>query len=1123
VGGVAVAVAVLVGSLVVGDSVRGSLRDIALERLGGVTHVVSSAAPFTDALGSRLAADEGFGERHGVAASILLVDGAARRAGTKLVVPHVTVIGVDEGFWRLGQSDPGVALTGRSVLLNRALADDLGVGRGDAVLLALARQSVAPAQSVFGRRDREDTVASLRVEVAAVLDAKGAGRFSLRGDQRVPRNCYISLSWLQEQLGQDGRANRLLVSAADEQISTDDLVRYVGRVAGLGDYGLKLTSHAARGYTSLEHDHLAIPEAVCDALLDDGSWAKGAIATSMYLANSLRLENRGDRPGRSVPYSVVAGMDLPVSGPMGPVPTVSGAVASRLGADEIVLNSWTADEMGAKVGDRIEMRYFVAGERGELREESRSFVLRGILAMTGLGADPELVPDFEGITDADTMGDWDPPFPLDTSRIGAADEEYWDVYGAAPKAFVAPATARQMWLSGLPRDVSAAWRTSLLFPVADDGDVRAANEELAQAICDRLAQAGYGFTVQPARDEALEAAKGSTDFGVLFVSMSMFLVISAAALIALLCRLTIERRAAQYGVMIATGIDVPEAARVLTREGFLLSALGTMLGIPLGLAYAQGVILALGTWWRGAVADLDLALHARVFSVLCGALAGLVVSVVAVRWAARMLRHVPALTLLSGWRALESAPSQNAMTWGRRIGAAGLAVGALLVLCGLLNVLPDTGAFFGGGAALMVGGVGAVCIGIQRSALPTSNERLSLLVLAWRGASRNWLRSLLIAGLVASASFVIVAVAANQRDVRHADTRERRSGSGGFSLLATCDVPLHTDLNTRAGRESLAFDRASSQVLNDANIVSLRMTGGDDASCLNMQQPKAPRVLGVPDELIVRDAFAFVKHVELPVGSESPWDLLVHDVSSGGGAPVVPAFADAASAQWILKVDLGEDVIVPGADGKDVRLRLVGLLAPSVFASELLVSDANFQRHLGSDSGYRYFLIETPAAHEEAVRKALSENLGELGLDVRRTSEVLASFARVQNTYLATFRTLGGLGLLLGTFGVVTVLLRGVLERRNELAMMLAVGLRRSQVAAMIVLENGILLIVGVVLGTLAAVIAVAPHLASALADVNWLHLGVTLGACVMVGLVSCGVAAFVSVKQNLLSSLRAE
>jgi len=44
----------------------------------------------------------------------------------------------------------------------------------------------------------------------------------------------------------------------------------------------------------------------------------------------------------------------------------------------------------------------------------------------------------------------------------------------------------------------------------------------------------------------------------------------------------------------------------------------------------------------------------------------------------------------------------------------------------------------------------------------------------------------------------------------------------------------------------------------------------------------------------------------------------------------------------------------------------------------------------------------------------------------------------VQNTYLNTFQVLGALGLLLGSAGLGVVVLRNVLERRAELAAMLA-------------------------------------------------------------------------------------
>ena len=203
--------------------------------------------------------------------------------------------------------------------------------------------------------------------------------------------------------------------------------------------------------------------------------------------------------------------------------------------------------------------------------------------------------------------------------------------------------------------------------------------------------------------------------------------------------------------------------------------------------------------------------------------------------------------------------------------------------------------------------------------------------------------------------------------------------------------------------------------------------------------------------------------------------------------------------------------------------RLVGLLANSLFQSEVLISDEDFRLHFDPDSGYRYGLIETPPGKEQAVAETLRKNLGEHGFDVRRTVDVLAAYAKVQDTYLRTFQTLGGLGLVLGTFGIVTVLLRSVAERRSELAMLLALGFRRGQVIGILLIENGLLLLAGAVVGAAAALVAVAPHLASALADVNWLSLGGTLLVCVAAGLLSCGVSAAVSVRTKMLSALRSE
>ena len=98
-------------------------------------------------------------------------------------------------------------------------------------------------------------------------------------------------------------------------------------------------------------------------------------------------------------------------------------------------------------------------------------------------------------------------------------------------------------------------------------------------------------------------------------------------------------------------------------------------------------------------------------------------------------------------------------------------------------------------------------------------------------------------------------------------------------------------------------------------------------------------------------------------------------------------------------------------------------------------------------------------------------------MTVDRTADRLASYAQVKNTYLSTFQTLGSLGLMLGTIGLAVVLLRNLVERRAELALLAAIGFRRGARLRLVLWENGFLLVAGLLMGCGCAMVAVFPSL----------------------------------------------
>src|ERR1051326_3711731 len=123
--GVATAVAVLSGALLVGDSVRASLRDLFLLRLGNTSDVISSTGFFREKLASDLQSHARFNEAFNGACPLIALDGLVTDERSGRRASGVKVYGIDDRFWKFhGREDktPG----DREVRLSRDLARELG-------------------------------------------------------------------------------------------------------------------------------------------------------------------------------------------------------------------------------------------------------------------------------------------------------------------------------------------------------------------------------------------------------------------------------------------------------------------------------------------------------------------------------------------------------------------------------------------------------------------------------------------------------------------------------------------------------------------------------------------------------------------------------------------------------------------------------------------------------------------------------------------------------------------------------------------------------------------------------------------------------------------------------------
>lgn len=996
--GVALASTVITGALIVGDSMRYTLQRAADQRLGNISHAVITGERF---MSDRM--DDGYGEH---AAGVMLLTGVASSPDGQARANDIAVIGIDKNFKHL--MPLASAPEAGEAILNVALARQLGVDLGDTLILRVPEPSALPIDAALVNASKP--AQALRLTVRLVTSDDQGGRFSLRAEQQSPMNLYVNRQWLSEQLGIPGRFNALLLD--------DDW----NITPGLDDFELSLQS-SPNG-----DQELTTPRVFIDASIESDLADLPGQRLLTYMVNTIA---KGEQQS---PYAMVTAADQ-----LGEL---------DLADDEIAINTWLAEDIGAAVGDRVTLTYYLPDEGDRLVEASTTLTVARIVPIEGVFADRTLTPDFPGLAEADQLSRWDAGPAIDRSRIRDKDEAYWDEHRATPKAFINLATGQRLWSN----------RFGTLTAIRFNDDITEAQ------LIDRIDAAALGFVVTDIKAQARAAAVGTVDFGQLFLSLSGFIIIAAIVLAAMLFAMSVEQRARQLGTLLALGLTRQQASKLLLGEGFIVALLGSLLGIAGAVLYASLVTQALTGVWSGAVAGSAVLLHMTPTSLTIGPFATLIVSLLAMVLAIRGLTKMNAQVLMAGGVGKVSRPTRIPRLAWLCIGIVCLVIACIIVMTNTQTGMRGALIGFAGGAASLAGGLMLmVALLINRSAGTTRGA-----LLRWRNSlpllNLTRRRGRTIAGvfMLAAGLFLVYAVSGFHLGTSD-DPTERTSGTGGFALLVETSQPIRYDLNTQLGRDHYAL---SKDELPPGSVVPIRVSGGDDASCLNLNQTPTPRLLGIdPDLMSQREAFLFMAGMESPAG----WHLLQQHPDKD----VIPAIVDANTAQWALELAVGDTMTIQDENGQSHDIQLVATLENSVLQGSLILNQRDFKSLFPSTSGYRMLMVDAPSAKRtDEIKAVLNEVLVDEGAAVTPTLQRLAEYNRVQNTYLVVFQSLGGLGVLLGSLGLGIVTARNLLERRSELALLSAVGLTRGRIARILLTEHAIILVLGLLLGSISALLA---------------------------------------------------
>lgn len=738
----------------------------------------------------------------------------------------------------------------------------------------------------------------------------------------------------------------------------------------------------------------------------------------------------------------------------------------------------------------------------QLEEKSRTFTIKEIIPMDHPLCDPTLMPDFPGITNSENCRDWDPGFSIDLDKIRDEDETYWDEYKGTPKAFISLKAGQEMWSNRY----GSLTAIRFYHPV---------NEGLLRDKINQFIHPNHvGMVFQPVRQQALDGVNQAINFAPLFAGFSFFLIVAALILVGLLFVFGIEQRSEETGAMLALGFTAKTVRSYYLTEGFILSCIGSVLGVFTGLLYTKLMLVGLETVWSDAVNDTQFIFVFSIPTMLTGLLGGIIMSMFAIWLTLRKQIRAKVQELLSG--SINISYSVKPSTIGVWIGAIGILSAILLIaLLPADTASAQAGKFFGSGALLLLAAIGFVHAGLHRAQKQNQSTTLSTSSLGWKNNTRRIGRSMAVVGLLACGSFLVIAVGANKKDAS-VDANLPSSGTGGFEYWGELTLPLLHNLNTQSGLEQFAL---TEEDVPQTEFIPVRIRQGDDASCLNLSRAQNPRMFAIdPSTFAERGAFTFVASLNSDLSSAA-WNQLNEPL----GENQIPAVIDQATMLWALGKSLGDSVTYTNEKGEEIEIVLVAAIANSIFQGGIIINEDHFVEHYPSSSGYPLVLVDTPIDQKKQIEEILTFALQDYGLNLVPADERLAAFNGVENTYLSIFQLLGGLGLILGSAGIGVVMLRNVLERRNEFALMRVVGFTIPSLRRMIITEHTLLLIVGLLCGVLSGAAAVLPTLLTRSGGAPLLSLAITLVIMFASGWLWIWLASQSALRGAVLDALRNE
>ncbi len=503
--------AVITGSLLTGGSVRRSLRNSSLEKLGKTGIVISSVNRYFDpSVAGRMRSTSG--EK---CTGLLEINGYCQNFATGQTALGVKIFAADSSFFDF-QNITGINISKGEVAINEKLAEYLGLMGGDELIIRFKPISDIPSEAPFA--PEQNISGSIVLKIGSILTSAQSGNFSLGISQLTPLNVFLNRDELTDSKGKVPKINRILIKH-NNGLTVSGIHKQLEAILKPDDIGLTIRSVPRTGGLEIISDRIFIDRVLVEEIK---KVVPSAFPLITYLGNSFVYGNK------STPYSFISALprelyqDIP-------------------GGKGVIINKWLADDLSAKEGDSVLISWYSPDPLNHLAEKNGRFRVNRITGIEGVWSDSLLMPDFPGIAGKESCSDWDAGVSINMDRIRHKDEDYWNKFRGTPKAFINYDTGEKLWGSNFGPATAIRFRPGI------------SKDKIESLMSGSINPDIYGFSVTDLREESVKAANESVDFSTLFLSLGFFIILSSLVLLVLVISSYFDSKRENMSVLFSIG------------------------------------------------------------------------------------------------------------------------------------------------------------------------------------------------------------------------------------------------------------------------------------------------------------------------------------------------------------------------------------------------------------------------------------------------------------------------------------------------------------------------------------------------------------------------------------------